>query len=94
MFSSIASNPTSNANILSQFVLEAATLTTLGGILGVAVGYALAVTISTFAQWPTIISLPAIVAGLALSSLTGILFGYWPARQAARINPIKALRAG
>jgi putative ABC transport system permease protein len=82
------------ADIMGQFVLEAATLTTLGGIVGVGVGYALARAISMYADWPTIISTPAIFLGLAISSLTGIIFGWWPARQAARTNPIEALRAG
>ena len=82
------------ADIMGQFVLEAATLTTLGGIAGVGVGYGLALAISTFAQWPTVISPLAIVLGLAISSLVGIVFGYWPARTAARTNPIEALRAG
>jgi len=82
------------ADIMGQFVLEAATLTTLGGVVGVGVGYGLALAISTFAQWPTVISPVAIVLGLGISSLVGIVFGYWPARTAARTNPIEALRAG
>ena len=80
------------ADIMGQFVLEAATLTTLGGIVGVGVGYGLARIISAYAEWPTIISTSAILLGLAISSLTGIIFGWWPARQAARTNPIEALR--
>jgi putative ABC transport system permease protein len=81
------------ADILYQFVLEAATLTTLGGMIGVAVGYGLARAVSLYSEWPTIISPVAIALGMAISSLVGILFGYWPARQAARTNPIEALRA-
>ena len=81
------------ADILNQFVLEAATLTTLGGMIGVAVGYGLARAVSLYSEWPTIISPVAIALGMAISSLVGILFGYWPARQAARTNPIEALRA-
>jgi putative ABC transport system permease protein len=82
------------AEILWQFVTEAATLTTLGGIVGVGVGYGLAKGIAIYAQWPTVISVPAILLGLVISSLTGIVFGLWPARQAAHTNPIEALRAG
>ena len=81
------------ADILGQFVLEAATLTTLGGLVGVLVGFALAKAVAVYSQWPTIISPLAIALGLIISSLVGILFGYWPARQAARTNPIEALRA-
>jgi putative ABC transport system permease protein len=80
-------------DILSQFVLEAATLTTLGGLIGVAVGYGLARAVAIYSHWPTIISPTATILGLAISSLVGIVFGYWPARQAARTNPIEALRA-
>jgi putative ABC transport system permease protein len=82
------------SDILRQFVLESAALTTCGGLVGVALGYVLARIISVYAQWPTIISPTAIVLGLGISSLTGILFGLWPARQAARTNPIEALRTG
>jgi putative ABC transport system permease protein len=81
-------------DIMLQFVTEAATLTTLGGLVGVGVGYFLARAISFYADWPTIISTPAIFLGLGISSLTGIIFGLWPARQAAHTNPIEALRAG
>jgi len=82
------------ADILWQFLMESAALTTLGGLAGVALGYLLARAISFYAQWPTLISWPAIALGLAISSAVGILFGLWPARQAARTNPIEALRAG
>jgi putative ABC transport system permease protein len=82
------------ADILWQFLVEASALTTAGGVAGVGVGYLLAKAISHYAAWPTIISPVAIVLGLGISSLTGILFGLWPARQAARTNPIEALRAG
>jgi putative ABC transport system permease protein len=82
------------ADIMTQFVLEAATLTTLGGLVGVGVGYLLARAIAMYAGWPIVISIPAIILGLGISSLTGIVFGLWPARQAAHTNPIEALRAG
>ncbi len=82
------------ADILWQFLMESATLTTLGGLAGVGLGYALARIISFYAQWPTIISWYSIALGLVISSIVGILFGLWPARQAARTNPIEALRAG
>jgi len=81
------------SDIQRQFLLEAATLTTFGGMVGVGVGYLLARVIAQYAQWPTVISPVAIVLGLGISSLTGIVFGLWPARQAARTNPIEALRA-
>ena len=80
-------------DIQRQFVLEAATLTSLGGMVGVALGYALAAGVSRYAEWPTSVTPISIVLSLGVSCITGILFGLWPARQAARVNPIEALRA-
>jgi len=80
-------------DIQRQFVLEAATLTSLGGMVGVALGYALSAGVSRYAEWPTSVTPISIVLSLGVSCLTGILFGLWPARQAARVNPIEALRA-
>lgn len=80
-------------DVLWQFLLEAITLTLLGGVTGVIVGVAVALLI----QWllPSLtasISLGAIGAGLAVSISIGLFFGLWPAYRAARLNPIDALR--
>jgi putative ABC transport system permease protein len=80
-------------DIVRQFLLEAATLTTLGGLAGVAVGYALARSISYWAQWPTIIEPGTILLSLGVSCVSGLAFGFWPAHQAAKVNPIEALRS-
>ncbi len=80
-------------DIQRQFVFEAATLTSLGGMVGVALGYAGAWGVSRYANWPTSVTTISIVLSLTVSCLTGIVFGLWPARQAARVNPIEALRA-
>jgi len=80
-------------DIIHQFVLEASTLTTLGGLAGVGVGYLLAVVISRYAGWPTMLTPVGIVLGVSLATLTGLVFGLWPARQAAMISPIEALRS-
>ena len=81
------------ADIYRQFVFEAATLTTLGGLAGVAVGYAIAAIVSHYARWPTIVTPGSILLALSVSILTGVFFGLWPARQAAKVSPIEALRS-
>jgi putative ABC transport system permease protein len=80
-------------DIISQFVLEASTLTTLGGLAGVGVGYLLAVVISRYAGWPTMLTPAGVIMSVSLATLTGLVFGLWPARQAALISPIVALRS-
>ena len=81
-------------DILVQFVLESATLTSLGGAAGVGVGYALARVVSHAAGWPTSMTWESAALGLAVACGAGIIFGLWPAYQAAKVNPIEALRAG
>ena len=81
-------------DILVQFVLESATLTSLGGAVGVGVGYALARFVSHAAGWPTSMTWQSAALGLGVACVAGIMFGLWPAYQAAKVNPIEALRAG
>ncbi len=81
-------------DIVRQFLLEAATLTTSGGLVGIAVGYGLALAISSWASWPVTITWPAVALALFVSCASGLIFGFWPAWQAAKVNPIEALRAG
>ena len=78
--------------ILLQFLTEAAVLTSLGGIIGVATGIAMAELISRMMEIPVAISLPAIGISVAFSTLIGVVFGLLPATQAANLNPIQALR--
>jgi len=78
--------------ILLQFLTEAAVLTTLGGIVGVASGVVLAQLISGIMQIPVAISVPAILISAVFSTLIGVVFGLLPATQAANLNPIDALR--
>jgi putative ABC transport system permease protein len=80
-------------DIVRQFVFEAATLTSLGGLVGVAAGYGLAKAVSHYANWPTIVTPGTIFLSLAVSCLVGIIFGLWPASEAARVSPIEALRS-
>ena len=79
-------------DILGQFLVEAVTLSVLGGIVGITLGILASVLISRFAQWSTLVSPGAVVMAFAFSALIGVFFGYYPARKAAVLDPIEALR--
>ena len=79
-------------DILLQFLTEAVLLTTCGGILGMGAGVAGAVAVSKVMGWPTFISTEAILISFLFSAGVGIFFGFYPARKAASMNPIEALR--
>jgi putative ABC transport system permease protein len=79
-------------NILLQFLTEAVVLCVLGGIIGAMVGSGGAAAMSAFAQWNTQISAASIVMAFVFSAVVGVLFGVWPARRAASLDPIVALR--
>jgi len=80
------------ANILLQFLIEAVVLCLLGGLIGALVGSGGATAMSAFFQWNTIISPAAIAAAFVFSAVVGVVFGVWPARRAAGLDPIVALR--
>lgn len=79
-------------DILSQFLVEAVTLSILGGVTGILFGVATSALISHFAGWNTLVSPTAIVLAFVFSGLVGVFFGYYPARKAALLDPIDALR--
>jgi putative ABC transport system permease protein len=80
-------------DITSQFLFEAMTLTSLGGLLGVLLAIAVSqIIILIFPSLPASIPLWAVIAGLVVSAAIGLIFGVWPARKAARLDPIEALR--
>jgi putative ABC transport system permease protein len=79
-------------DILLQFLVEAVTLSLLGGIIGIVVGLTASLAISHFASWSTQVSPLSILLAFVFSALVGVFFGYYPARKAAFLDPIEALR--
>ena len=79
-------------DILSQFLVESAFLSLVGGALGVALGLVASMLISSLAHWPTIVSPQSIMLAFGFSAAVGIFFGFYPARKASKSDPIEALR--
>jgi putative ABC transport system permease protein len=80
-------------DITNQFLFEAMTLTFLGGVLGVLLAVAVSqIIILIFPSLPASIPMWAVITGLVVSAAIGLIFGVWPARKAARLDPIEALR--
>jgi len=81
------------SDIQNQFLIEAMILSMVGGVIGIVIGIVISYFVSMANNWDYIISYFAIVLGVGVSSSVGIFFGYYPARQAARLDPITALRS-
>jgi len=79
-------------DILNQFLIEATTLSTLGGVAGIIIGITLYVTVVLILGWPFILSITSILISFSVSLFIGIFFGYYPAYKAASLKPIDALR--
>ena len=79
-------------DILLQFLIEAAALSSSGGVIGILLGIAASKIVSGMTGWPSLISVSSIVVSFLVSSAVGIFFGFYPARKAAQLDPIEALR--
>lgn len=79
-------------DILNQFLIEAVFLSVTGGIIGVLVGIGISVGINTFAMWPILIQPWSVLLSFVVCTATGIFFGWYPAKKAAQLDPIEALR--
>ena len=78
--------------IRRQFLIESITISLVGGIIGVLLGVAASIVISSALEWPTLVSPASIFISVIFSALVGVAFGYYPARKAASLDPIEALR--
>ena len=79
-------------DVLTQFLVEAIILSVMGGTLGVALGVGASQLVSKLNNWPVLISSSAIIGAVAFSAAIGVFFGFYPARKAAQLDPIEALR--
>ena len=79
-------------HVQRQFLIEALILGLLGGLIGILAGAATSFSISYFLHWPQLLSPAAMIGSAAFSMLIGVFFGYYPARKAAALDPIDALR--
>ncbi|MCJ7821973.1 MAG: ABC transporter permease [Armatimonadetes bacterium] len=83
----------SRADIARQFLLECLVITSIGGLLGIGLGWEMAALISRYAAWPTVVNQTAVLLSLVVAMTTGVVFGLYPAMRAAAIEPMEALRA-
>ena len=79
-------------DVLMQFLVEAVVLSLVGGLIGVGLGFSLSAGLTQFFQWPTSVPPSAVGIATGFAAATGIFFGFYPARQAARLDPIESLR--
>jgi putative ABC transport system permease protein len=86
-------------DILRQFLVESAVLSSIGGVIGIALGVGASAGITSLinlvlpsSNWPMVVSIPAAIIALLFAAGVGLFFGYYPARRASRLDPIEALR--
>jgi putative ABC transport system permease protein len=79
-------------DILLQFLIESLSMAAAGGVIGIGMGIGISFLVSKFAGWPTVISFVSVIMGFASAAFTGVVFGFYPARRAAALDPIDALR--
>lgn len=81
-----------SGEVMLQFLMEAVLLSLGGGLLGILCGFAAARSIGSFVQWSTMISPGAVALSFGISAAIGVIFGYYPAREASRVTPMTSLR--
>ena len=79
-------------DVLWQFLVEAITLSLVGGLVGVGLGFALAQGLTEFLQWPTSVPPDAVAVSVGFAAVIGVVFGFYPAWKAAQLDPIESLR--
>ena len=79
-------------DVLLQFLIEAVILSSLGGIIGIVLGVGSSELVSLKTGWPILVSTASVVGAVAFSAIVGVFFGFYPARKAAQLDPIEALR--
>jgi len=82
----------SRGAVMAQFLIESLALSAAGGLLGVALGVGVSLGLSAFAGWAALISIRSVLVAFGFSACVGVVFGLWPARKAALLSPIEALR--
>lgn len=80
------------AQVLTQFLIESVTLTLIGGLIGIGLGWGVTVLIGVFAGWPSLMSWQVVLGGMLFSMLIGVVFGILPASKASKLDPIESLR--
>ncbi len=79
-------------DVLVQFLVEAMVMSLIGGVIGVALGLATAESLTAVLDWPTEVSLTTVMSAFGIAAMVGVVFGYYPARRASRLDPIDSLR--
>jgi putative ABC transport system permease protein len=82
----------SGSDVLMQFLVEAVVISLVGGFLGIALGYGVSEFVRVYKNWPTVVPSESVFTSVAFSAGVGIFFGFYPARKAAALDPIEALR--
>jgi putative ABC transport system permease protein len=79
-------------DVLFQFLIEALTLSVVGGLIGVALGFVASRIVTQMLEWQTVVSFSAVLMAFGTALVTGVFFGFYPARRASQLDPIDALR--